>query len=287
MARLYENTPENQYEIRWAVRDEIMSSLMPQADDIQTLLDIFTEADGNVSIGLVATKGIVQGTGEERHLLTGATKVETRRKTTNKALAKHRIGVQWERVQFLSRYIDDDTDAVVELGSGFGLNLFRLAHVLGDRAIDYVSAEFTGSGRALCRKLTDVEGAPPLRVEFIDHKAPDVSFLAGYRKVLIFTAHSIEQVNTLPDDYFAILAGAAETVVGIHMEPFGFQVRADTPEARAQKEWIEGRRWNVNFYSCLEAAASRGEVQIEDVLINAFDLLDGNPTSVAIWRNQA
>ena len=117
-----------------------------------------------------------------------------------------------------------------------------------------------------------------------DHKAPDLSFLPPLRRVLLFSVHSIEQVKTLPADYFDVLARAADTVTGMHFEPFGHQFGRMDPVAKRQRAWSAERGWNDDLLERLRDADKRGVLHMTFLSDNLFSNSLENPTSVAIWE---
>ncbi|MBT3358869.1 MAG: hypothetical protein HN403_04490 [Rhodospirillales bacterium] len=179
--------------------------------------------------------------------------------------------------------IDADTDAIIELGCGYGINLFRLMRLLKDQKFRWFGAEYTESGRSLCAKLADLDGSEPMDVPFIDHAAPDLGFMADVEKPLVFTCHSIEQVSIIPNNYFSILARAAPGVRGVHLEPFGFQADPSAPNSPTHRNFMHDQGWNLNFFSCLKLAEEKGDIRIEHVEIEKYDTTPNNPTSLAVW----
>ncbi len=134
-----------------------------------------------------------------------------------------------ERAQYdvlaeaVTALIDPEVDCLVEFGSGPGLNLARLALDLGDRgrALTCVACEPSASGR----RTTDLmfkNGDRRLITEAFDHTAPQMPFLAPFRRIVAFTCHSIEQVPALGRGLYEALFDLP--VAGcVHLEPVGWQ----------------------------------------------------------------
>jgi len=177
----------------------------------------------------------------------------------------------------------DGYDAIVELGSGYGRNLFEIYFAGGPENTRYIAAEYTNSGRKLCEKLADLEPGLPMETVFLDHKQPDFSFLSGMKRVLVFSCHSIEQVAILPDDYFKKLVAGVPFIHGIHFEPFGFQMGADSDITKAHDQYIRGRGYNLNLYPCLQAALEQKIIDDLWTVKEAMTLEAINPTSIAVW----
>jgi hypothetical protein len=187
--------------------------------------------------------------------------------------------------RWLAHHCQDHAyDAIVELGCGTGRNIFSLFYNGGPRG-PYYAAELTASGRDLVQRLAGLEPAMALTVVPFDHKAPDLSFLPPCRRLLIFSVHSIEQIATLPADYFDVLARAAETVTGLHFEPFGFQLGRQDAVAVRQRQWFASHGWNGDLLDRLKDADKRGVIHMTFLSDNLYGTTLENPTSVAIWEN--
>lgn len=177
-------------------------------------------------------------------------------------------------------------DAIVELGSGYGLNLFKLYDQGGPAGIPYYAGEYTQSGRELTVIFARVDRNAPVKPVYFNHRAPDLAFLGKARRVLIYSCHSIEQVAEIPADYFDVLARAAPEVLGVHFEPFGFQLGGADPVSNAHRAFIRDQNYNTNLIDCLKAAEGRGAVAVRHLAANVIAPQPENPTSIAIWENQ-
>ncbi|MSO85359.1 MAG: hypothetical protein EXR04_05330 [Rhodospirillales bacterium] len=176
-------------------------------------------------------------------------------------------------------------DAIVELGTGYGQNLFEI-YCRGGPKTRYIGAEYTASGRELMGKFHALDPAMPLEIVAFDHKAPDLSFLAGAEKVLLFTCHSLEQVERLPERFFDVLAAAAPEVTAIHLKPFGFQIEKKSSASRKQAAFIKKKFYNMNLAKVLRAAEKRGKLAVRMMVLNAINPDESNPTSIAVWDNR-
>jgi len=178
-------------------------------------------------------------------------------------------------------------DVIAEFGCGSGRNLFELYDELADPDIRYVGGEFATSGIELAREIArHHEAHDRFTFAAFDHTRPDLSLIGPARRALVMTVHSIEQVHRLPLDYFHQLAAAAPEVVGIHIEPFGFQVNAALGLAtRHQTQHFAKRRWNGNLHHALRRAEADGVIAVDRLDLECFLPEDAaNPSSLAIWR---
>ncbi|MSO85358.1 MAG: hypothetical protein EXR02_03185 [Rhodospirillales bacterium] len=187
---------------------------------------------------------------------------------------------------WLCEIAGDGFDTIVELGSGFGHNLIEIYFRGGPANARYVGAEYTSTGRALMERFFKLEPKLPFATAFFDHRKPDLSFLKGVRKVLLFTNHSIEQVDRLPDDYFDVLAACAPEVVAVHFEPFGLQCPPQWTGSRKHREYIERNNYNRNMIETLRAAEKRRRLKVRWLAPDVIEPRDGNPTSIVLWDNQ-
>lgn len=191
-------------------------------------------------------------------------------------------------IEFLLDFIDQDNfDAIVELGSGMGTNLIEMFYRGGPRDIPYYAAEFTESGTRMARNLASHCPEMKFRCFRFDYNAPDLSAVEEKRKVLFFTHHSIEQVQDISVDLIETIAGHAENVVCIHLEPFGWQLADfDGPPSRDQAEQCTKKGWNRNLFVTLRSATEAGVIQPTFMAKNVMGGEYANPTSISIWQNK-
>jgi hypothetical protein len=180
-----------------------------------------------------------------------------------------------------------DVDCIVKLGCGYGRNLFELFYGGGPR-IPYYGGELALAGQRLGATLANLN--PDLNFSFhqFDLIKPDLAWLPSYEKVFFMTVHSIEQVHKIGLNFFRCLIDSAPHVIGMHLEPFGFQVNPDLgPITKKHNDFFKRSKWNINFYEVLLQAKEEGLIDIDYVETELFFPEDpGNPTSVAIWRKK-
>ncbi|MEQ8195848.1 MAG: hypothetical protein RIB59_15295, partial [Rhodospirillales bacterium] len=177
-------------------------------------------------------------------------------------------------------------DCVVELGCGYGRNLFEM-HYGGGPRIPYYGGELTLAGQTLGSRLAALNQDLKFSFHPFDHIAPKLDWLPEYKKIFVTTVHSIEQVNKISLDFFRCLTNAAPQVIGLHLEPFGFQVENLGPATRKHREVFELYEWNVNFYEILNQAQDEGLIEIDFIETELFFPADAtNPTSLAIWHKK-
>jgi hypothetical protein len=190
--------------------------------------------------------------------------------------------------QFLADFFDEagPFDTMIELGCGFGQNLFKLHSIGLPLTMRYFGGELAESGVALGRTLAALDRR--IAVEFFpfDHLAADLSAVRGAENPLIFTCHSLEQVEIVPQSFFAAIAGCAPKVTCVHLEPFGFQIRPMGKTAQVQRKFFEKEKWNANLHSAAEQAERAGIIKRTSVIPEIFLSRDEfNVTSLMVWTN--
>lgn len=283
-------TNENFYEVIWGTRERILDRVLAQGvTGRKAALDALMAFEATHDFTVQTPWETDPETGEQVRMLNGEVDIA---ELSGPEMAD-RQGFLGElkartmaRMKYLSGQIPPRADTIVELGCGYGVNLFLLAELIDPAKVRFVAAEYTESGRRLCSRLAAMDPALPLETAFIDHKAPDLSFLGESASVAFFTCHSIEQVEEIPATYFATLAAAAPRVFAAHLEPFGFQVDGFTPANSRQKGCFQDSGWNRNFYAALKAAEGAGTLRLRRLEPEKFFVQPGNPTSVATWDNR-
>ena len=187
---------------------------------------------------------------------------------------------------FLVDYIDENGpfDAIVELGCGYGRNLFNIFYGGGPREARYYGGELTASGVAIAREIAALD--PAMKVTFFpfDYLDP-VLALEPITRALVFTLHSIEQVCQIDARLFAVIAGIARRVDCVHLEPFGFQLAELGPASSGNRAQALEHNWNLNFVSALREAQRAYGLRVSCLIPELSLPADpNNPTSLAIWH---
>lgn len=139
-------------------------------------------------------------------------------------------------IRYLSKFIRPNTTAVMELGSGWSSNVFQLYIAHGktrSKKIIYYGGEYTKEGQVCGKFLASLEPGLNYRAFQFDYRNPNVEFLQRQRgHILLFTTHSIEQVDVINPSLFAQLKAIPNPVTVVHFEPVGWQRDADLVRAR-------------------------------------------------------
>lgn len=143
-------------------------------------------------------------------------------------------------VRYIMEAVRPDTTAIAELGSGWSCNLFQTYAGIGrtrSRNLTYIGAEYTDAGRACARKIADFDTVIRYEDHHMDYRNPDISFLERFKgHVVVFTKHSIEQVDKINPRLYEDLAALDAEVTLIHFEPVGWQRDKIIMKARLQND---------------------------------------------------
>ena len=277
------------YEKAWAFRAKFLESqLQSGANALQAIKELEKKERGY-------TLGVNDTTGEVLYMKKEIGDDEPHIKDTNIALYSKRgfngniiILPKHTSYDFTTLLIDliDATgpyDAIIELGCGYGRNLFEIFYGGGPREAKYIGGEFTKSGVEIAQKLA--KKAPKMKTEFFhfNHLEPKLPFKKPFKRAFVFTCHSIEQVMQINENWFDEVVKAGEFVRGAHLEPFGFQLKNSGPLSDMHKDFMIQNSWNINFAEVLRQAVERKIVKDEQIFLEMGVTPDTNVGSLAFW----
>lgn len=277
------------YEKAWAFRAKFLESeLQSGANALQAIKELEKKERGY-------TLGVNDTTGEVLYMKKEISDDEPHIKDTNIALYSKRgfngniiILPKHTSYNFTTLLIDliDATgpyDAIIELGCGYGRNLFEIFYGGGPRDAKYIGGEFTKSGVEIAQKLA--KKAPKMKIEFFhfNHLEPKLPFKKPFKRAFVFTCHSIEQVMQINENWFDEVVKAGEFVRGAHLEPFGFQLKNSGPLSDMHKDFMIQNSWNINFAEVLRQAVERKIIKDEQIFLEMGVTPDVNVGSLAFW----
>ena len=277
------------YEKAWAFRAKFLESeLQSGANALQAIKELEKKERGY-------TLGVNDTTGEVLYMKKEISDDEPHIKDTNIALYSKRgfngniiILPKHTSYNFRTLLIDliDATgpyDAIIELGCGYGRNLFEIFYGGGPREAKYIGGEFTKSGVEIAQKLA--KKAPKMKTEFFhfNHLEPKLPFKKPFKRAFVFTCHSIEQVMQINENWFDEVVKAGEFVRGAHLEPFGFQLKNSGPLSDMHKDFMIQNSWNINFAEVLRQALERKIIKDEQIFLEMGVTPDVNVGSLAFW----
>ena len=277
------------YEKAWAFRAKFLESQLESgANALQAIKELEKKERGY-------TLGVNDTTGEVLYMKKEISDDEPHIKDTNIALYSKRgfngniiILPKHTSYNFRTLLIDliDATgpyDAIIELGCGYGGNLFKIFYGGGPREAKYIGGEFTKSGIEIAQKLA--KKAPKMKTEFFhfNHLEPKLPFKKPFKRAFVFTCHSIEQVMQINENWFDEVVKAGEFVRGAHLEPFGFQLKNSGPLSDMHKDFMIQNSWNINFAEVLRQAVERKIIKDEQIFLEMGVTPDVNVGSLAFW----
>jgi len=210
--------------------------------------------------------------------------------------------------------LDPEVDGVVEFGSGLGHNLARLRMRIPNRnGLTYIACEPSASGRQATELLFASDHKAQLRVLPFDYTTSSLDFLSGFRKLVAFTCHSVEQVTVLGADFYQRLLDSPVATC-IHLEPFGWQHHTNlVAEVDAFHQnivardkllgsfvyyidndmflansaaWSLSYAYNTDLLRLISSASDRGDINIFRL---GYDILGSNPfnpSSIVAWTRR-
>lgn len=200
--------------------------------------------------------------------------------------------------------ITDGIRYVVELGSGWGRNLFRVYCQTYGNSIHFAACELTEAGR----HMTDMIGALDSRMNCtthpFDYHKPDFPFLTGKPDVVFFTGHSIEQILDLDGLVLDRMLEKTGRCTCVHFEPVGWQRDPELKEMAMKgsgqedhqygvedalllknaAKWSIERRYNRNFLSLLDDFETAGKIRIRQVVFDIIGDNPFNPSTMIVWE---
>jgi hypothetical protein len=178
-------------------------------------------------------------------------------------------------------------DLIVELGAGWGRNLFDLWLSGGPRDARYAALEFTASGRDATGLLGEFEAGLRLEVHPFDYYAPDLAAVTSGRRVLVFTVFSIDQIPTMSAAMIEATLHLGAEVWGVHFEPFGWQCRDELGRSDlvgSSPTYAARHDYNRNFWPVMRELEQRGVIAIERVDPELYGANPDNAASLLLWR---
>jgi len=201
----------------------------------------------------------------------------------------------------VASYCDADTKRIIELGSGWGTNLFYLWLGGAPRSAEYIAMEYTETGREVTQLVGNTEPHLALAIRPFDYHQPDLSEFRTSEKTVVFTSYSIEQITHLGDALFEELLAIPGLDHVIHVEPVSWQLLAESaidPLIRLLSNVVPPRLsleidvrrrsrshgYNKDLISKLRSLERAGRIRIERIVKNYIGPNPINPATAIVWR---
>lgn len=193
---------------------------------------------------------------------------------------------------------DGATRRIVELGSGWGTNLFFLRAGSAAPETEFVAFEYTATGREVTRMIAAIDPGMNLSALPFDYLNPDFSALAVPLPTVVFSNHSIEQITKLGRSVFDRLLALPELQRVVHVEPVGWQLADETRAGALLRHllpptmsWrVDFRRranrhaYNTDLIPVLRELERENKIVIERILPDFVGANPLNPGTAIIWR---
>ncbi len=179
------------------------------------------------------------------------------------------------------------TDTVIELGSGWGRNLFRVWLGGGPSAATYIGAELTDSGRRAASRLADLEPRLSYVSHPFDYHSPRLPNAKDARHAVVFTAHSVEQIPQISPVLLESIMASGQSVTCLHFEPVGWQlgIPADGRDGSSE-QYAQAHDYNRNLVAELRAAESASKLRIDHIDHDAVGFNPHNATTMIRWHSE-
>jgi hypothetical protein len=185
---------------------------------------------------------------------------------------------------------------IVELGAGWGKNLFNLFKFGAPLNAEYWGLELTGTGRKLMEQV-GAEVAPTMKIQSapFDYYNADFSQFSDSVDTCVFTHHSIEQIPEVPAQLIDRILAIPGFSRCLHFEPCGFQIPSDTwlddlsnkdlmrRVDAGNESFAEKRNQNKNLYPLLREMEKKKKLTIHVVKKYFTSHLINNATTLIVW----
>jgi len=171
-------------------------------------------------------------------------------------------------------------DRVVELGCGWGRNLFYLQNQGLCRHI--AGGDLVADGVELASRIADRYG---LSAHFglFDYNAPGGELDQHIENSVVFTHNSIEQIPYLRDEFLEYLIEKRVHCV-VHLEPVSELHGSDNMMHLLWKKYTEINDYNRNLLSLLRKFEDIGKIRINAIMPHQLGLNAFNGCSIIVWE---
>ena len=177
------------------------------------------------------------------------------------------------REKIIELILKNNFDVIIELGSGWGRNIFHYLksypNIFND--LNIISGEYTKGG---CDTQEYIKKTffPDAKLQIFEFDYYNSDIFLNYIKkhnfknCLILTFWSIEQITYLDEKFFENLFNISDKLTCINIEPVGWQI----DEKSLMKENITGYRnyYNKNLFPLLKKYEKENKLKINDIILD-------------------
>mgnify|MGYP003642945080 CR=1 FL=1 len=206
-----------------------------------------------------------------------------------RTLEEFKLAFDYSRRPVYDLIKDNEYDTVIELGSGFGRNMFYYLSLLGGLNSSIVMGEYTLGGLEAANYIKrKYFGQRKVQIYNFDYNSPQLFFeqlklSRKMSKVLVTTFWSIEQIANIKPELMECILGISPSVTCVHLEPVGSQVSDKSVMLTDVQDFRS--YYNKNLYKTLKGYEERGKLQIADVKLDYFNFGDpGSCGTLIKWK---
>lgn len=209
----------------------------------------------------------------------------------NLPLALASAGISGYVTHALSEMCTPETGAVIELGAGWGRNLFNL-YLSGAVPLNATlyALEYAQSARETAALVASAAPGLAFAASAFDYHNPDYSMIAPTAApAVLVTVHSVEQIPQLKPDVFLKLIERRPNLSALHLEPVGWQLPPQHLDHRApcsSREYAEVHDYNRNLWAVLGELERSNIIEILDVAGDTIGMNPKNPSTLIRWRTK-
>lgn len=171
-------------------------------------------------------------------------------------------------------------DSIVELGSGFGRNIYYYASLLKYK-YNFYMGEYTEGGISTANYIKNkYYNDHKIKINHFDYNNSSIffeqlKFDKKHKSILFCTFWSIEQIINLKKEVINNILASADNVTCLHIEPVGWQI---SNKSIMKEDKIGFKKYyNKNLYKILKEFESEDKIKIDEVKLDFFNF--GDPES--------
>jgi len=172
-----------------------------------------------------------------------------------------------------------DVDTVVELGCGYGFNLWELRKHFPDKK--FLGGDYSANAAKLAGML--YKDCPNMTVEtfnFYNDSFPMLERCAPESKVLIFTRHATEQLPSVKKIFETLTQYFDRIAIAAHME-VGFENYGDGLLDLLRKRYVAVNDYNQDIVGVIR---QRSDIELIRNDPDEYGINPLNPSSVIVWK---
>lgn len=213
----------------------------------------------------------------------------------------------------------DETEAICEIGCGWGRNLASTALATERRDLKFIGLEQSEHGLTCTRELLQKDASIQFKTSDFDFYSADFSELQNFDDIVVFSCAAIEQITFISTSFIEHIMALGSNVTLILYEPIGWQrikelqkfgvmttimeIMGNVPPEKHHIQtytfdlldkallsnaasWSVGGRYNLNLWSVIEDAVARQLVTMPRCEFDISGINPFNPYSLIILEKR-